>query len=329
MQSDDFESPEPPRQRPGWQIWAIVGGAAALVALVGIGGIIFVAKSRAPVERPAALAPVDQLRLHLPVPLKPGDVCVEVAPAAYATATVACDWPGPHVPRTASYSLFLDETTMHRSAMTVVRGSGGFGPACASADDFSAEGGQIQWRRDDRERGTLWCFLNADDQPVLLWTDTAPRILAWAATTSQDQAEALLEWFHKEGQASLEAVPAKPHPAPSANSSKHTSTVRPTGTPPTPGVPGTGTRTTGPGHTGGPSGPAPTGGAPAPTGRGTGRETTGPAPRAPSRATSGPGPATTGPAPAPPTDRATAPEGPETAPGGPETAPTDPGPAPS
>lgn len=320
MRSEDFEPPEAVdgrQRRPAWQIWAIVGGAAALVALVGIGGIIFVARSRAP-ERPPVLAPVDQLRGHLPVPLKPGDVCAEADPAEYATATVACQWPDPHVPRTASYSLFTDETAMHRSAMTVVRGSGGFGPACAAAEDFNAEGGQIQWRRDERERGTLWCFLNGDQQPVILWTDSAPRILAWATAASQDQAGELLEWFHREGQASLDLVPATPHPAPTANSPGQTSTDRPSGTAPQSESHGTGPRTTVPGHSGGPTtvpaptgrapgptgrAPAPPGGAPGPTGRGTARqETHDPAPHAPDRAATGGAPPPTGPAPRPPDD---------------------------
>src|SRR5918998_3337908 len=197
MPNDDVPPPQSPKQRPTWLIWTIVGGAAALIAIAGIGGIIAVAKRNASDGRPpVALAPVDQLRSHLPVQLKPADVCEEASPMTHATATVACTWPRPHVPQTATYSLYDDSTAMHRSALTLVRGSGGYGPSCESADDFSGDGGQMQWQRDDRERGTMWCYLNRNGEPVILWTDTAPKILGSAVAPTQDQAGQLLDWFH-------------------------------------------------------------------------------------------------------------------------------------
>ncbi|HZM79012.1 MAG TPA: hypothetical protein VFC19_25055 [Candidatus Limnocylindrales bacterium] len=239
MHSED----QPPTRRPTWQIWTIVGGAAALLAIAGIAVIVAVAKHGAPEGTPsgppaASVTPVDRLRSHLPKKLKAARECTEASPRSYSTATITCTWPSSEVPHTATYSLFADGTSMDKSALLDVRDSG-YGPSCQSAGDFSGDGGQMSWQRDDRERGKLWCFLNEDDEPMIVWTDTTPKILASAVAPARSDAEQLLEWFRTTGQASLEPEPLPP--APTGNS---------------PGQPGP----TGPGQTGGPTKPGTTGG---------------------------------------------------------------------
>ena len=207
----------PPGQRPSWLIWTIVGGAAALVAIVGSIGIVAVARRGGTPEGTAPEAPnpasvaVENLRAHLPAELKFAAECTEDSPQPLATATVTCTWPGEHVPRAASYSLFDDNNSMLKTATDTAGGSD-YGSACLAAGDFENDGGQMLWRRDNRDRGTVWCYHNADDKPQIVWTDTTPKILATAVAPAKKHAGALLEWFVKSGQASLEAIPAPKKP---------------------------------------------------------------------------------------------------------------------
>jgi len=208
---------QPPGQRPAWLIWTIVGGAAALVAIAGAVGIVAISNRGTPDETSIgppddAAAAVYQLRSHLPEDLRFAEECEEDSPLPDARATIECTWPSSDLPHTATYSLFDDSTSMLKTALTLVRGSD-HGPSCRSANDFSDSGGQMLWRRDDRDRGTVWCFLSEDGEPVIVWTDTTPKILASAIAPAEEDAGQLLEWFLTVGQASLGAEPS-PLPPP-------------------------------------------------------------------------------------------------------------------
>ncbi len=247
---DQLPYSEPPSgQRPTWLIWTIVGGAAALVAVIGAIGIVTVTKRDTPSGTSSnglpneAAAAVDQLRSHLPEDLRFAPECVDASPRTYGTATIECTWPKSNVPRIATYSLFEDSTSMLKSAMNLVRDSD-YGSSCRSADDFSDNGGQMLWQRDERDRGTVWCHLNDNGEPAIVWTDTTPKILAAAIASAKEDAGKLLEWFRTTGQVSLNPAPVPqrpPQPAPTMTTPRQprpNNSTRESTEPPTPSDPG-------------------------------------------------------------------------------------------
>lgn len=228
MDSDNKARPQPGGRRPTWRTRVIVSGAAAVVVMAVAYGIVNAANRIDPLEKVAAAPPtgaaaVARLRSQLPPQLRSAKECVQTAPESKALATITCVWANSHVPRTATYSLFADNAAMLSSAESL-RGRGGRrgpgrggglgveGTSCDSADDFN-NGGKTTWQSDNRERGTMWCYLNNNGEPELLYTDAATTIVASAVAPAQQQAEQLLGWFREEGQPKPSPVPPVPTPS--------------------------------------------------------------------------------------------------------------------
>lgn len=241
MDSDDNAPPQPDGQRPAWRIRAIVSGAVAVVVIPVAYGMVNAANRVDPLEKvagaqPTGAAAVARLRSHLPRHLSSAKECVQTSPEPKALATITCSWAKPHVPRTATYSLFADKAAMQESAESLRAhgrrpgpgprgGLGAEGTSCDSADDFST-GGKTTWQSDNRERGTIWCYLNNNGEPELTTTDTATMIVASAIATTPQQAEQLLGWFQEEGQPE-----PSPQPTPSASSPSQPPSTSPIPTP--------------------------------------------------------------------------------------------------
>lgn len=244
MNGDKSASPRRAGRRRNWRVWTVAGGATAVAAAAVAYGIFDAGNPTDPLTRVAAAPPTGaaaeaRLRSLLPPDLRSAKECVATTPAANALATITCVWAQSHVPRTATYSLFADKAVMLTSAKSirdqrVRRGAGpgraggldAQGTSCDSAEDFDDGGGKTTWRSDNRERGTIWCYLNKEGEPELTYTDSATTISSTAIAPAGQQtgqlAEQLLGWFREEGQPEPSPTPTvsagSPSPSPSPSS---------------------------------------------------------------------------------------------------------------
>jgi hypothetical protein len=230
---------------------AIAGGAAAAVAMAVTYGIVNATSHSEPLEKvagaqPTGAAAMAKLRSHLAPSLRSAKECVDASSQPKALATIVCTWTSSHVPRTATYSLFADNAAMAESAEALRgrvpgRGGGGGlqGTSCSTADDFT-NGGQTTWQSDNRERGTMWCYLN-NGEPEIIATDTATTILT-SATAPAQQAEQLLGWFRAEGKPEIAPAPVVPPtggPGPNKPSPTRSPSRKPSVSPSVPAKPST------------------------------------------------------------------------------------------
>jgi hypothetical protein len=189
--------------------WAIAGVATILVVGIVTVAVANVGKGRggtgggsAQGARPAATATpspeaVDALRSHMPADLRSMAECQKADPGTNAEAAIECRWPSSQIPMVAMYRSYTDIDSMNLDAEALHHGDN---PAqsCASADDFT-NGGKTTWTEDGREGGTVWCYRNEVDGPVVLWTDEALHILAVASASAIDGWQQLLDWMRQQG----------------------------------------------------------------------------------------------------------------------------------
>lgn len=201
--------PVPPPRKPNrpWMIWAIVGVATALVvgivavAIANVGNSGGGTGGSAQIARPEATTPspeaVDVLRSHMPADLRSMTECQQADAGTHAEASIECKWDSSALPNSAMYRSFTDIDSMNADAQELHRGDNP-ASACDSADDFTT-GGKATWTEGNREGGTVWCYLNENDQPVVLWTDDALHILAGATAPVIDDWQRLVHWMTDEG----------------------------------------------------------------------------------------------------------------------------------